>query len=150
MTLPGDAAFGGKAENPSLFQDEANAASLALSRQSQTLGFGLARVKDDPLPVDTTTIITAGTAFVGGAALTAAGQFGLIRATESIFNAAGSELATAVGANPTRATLRLVEPLPWFKAITPKPALIGGTIVAALAVGTYEGYKWLKSDRSSR
>jgi hypothetical protein len=147
MTFPGDANISAGGENPSAFQREADAASLALSRHSQTLGFGLARFKDDPLPVDTTAVITAGTAFAGGAAITAAGQFGMQRLAEGIFNSAGSELLSWVGANPTRATLQLVEPMPFLKTITPKPVLIGGTIAAALAVGAYEGYQWLKSKK---
>ncbi|MFN8659312.1 MAG: hypothetical protein U0105_23465 [Candidatus Obscuribacterales bacterium] len=144
MTFPGDANISAGGENPSAYQREADAASLALSRHSQTIGFGLARFKDDPAPVDTTTLITAGTAFVGGAAITAAGQFGAQRLGEAIINQAGSELLSWVGANPTRATLQFAEPVPFLKAITPKPVLIGGTIAAALAVGAYEGYQWLK------
>jgi hypothetical protein len=85
--------------------------------------------------------IAAGTGFAGGAALTAAGEIGLMKVAEPIARPLGALAFSFLGGGRAAEAIMSAPKLTALECLTPKPILIGGLAAAAVAVGAYELYE---------
>lgn len=132
------------------YQDALEQASNAL-RDSSRLGFGLARTPEliPSMPsVDSDMLLAGGIGLAAGSTATALGQYGLNRYLIEPIAKTGLSIGLNILGQRNLAMDVLHGPgLPWHKLLTPKPIALGGAAAAALAIGGYELYKYLGSEK---
>ena len=87
--------------------------------------------------------IAAGTGFIAGGALTAAGEYGLMKAFEPAGRMMGVLAFSMLGAGRFAGDIATGPALTAAECITPKYVLAGGLIAAGVVAGGYEFYKHL-------
>lgn len=86
--------------------------------------------------------ISAGTGFVAGSALTAAGEVALTKAVEPLAKPLFAIGFGMLGGGRMTDQILSAPPLKAIECLTPRPILIGGLVVAGLAAGAYGAYEY--------
>lgn len=85
--------------------------------------------------------IAGAAGFATGAGLTAAGEIGIVKAAEPVMRPLVAVGMSMLGGGNAYSAIMNGPKLRALECLTPKPILVGGAIVAGLAVGGYELYE---------
>ncbi|MFN8659313.1 MAG: hypothetical protein U0105_23470 [Candidatus Obscuribacterales bacterium] len=139
MTFPGETTEPSPKEDVlSAFQNRRGDETRDILSQH---AMGLAKQTSGGSALGLDTAVVAGTGFVAGSAATALGEYALGRAVEPLSKVGGAIAFGLLGRGDVAASILYAPRLPWYSLLTPKPIVIGGLAVAAIAGISYEALK---------